>query len=60
MVEDEDGVEKESEHERPPRHEISKNIVQTARGQAAGSSATAKGRSVVRGRDKEKGNATPS
>jgi len=44
MVEDEDGVEEESEHERPPRHEISKNIVQTARGQAAGSSATAKGR----------------
>ena len=60
MVEDEDGVEEESEHERPPRHEISQNIVQMARGQAAGSSAIAKGRSVVRGRNKEKGSATSS
>jgi len=37
-----------------------KNIVQTARGQAAGSSATAKGRSAVRGRDKGKGKAASS
>ena len=60
MMVDEDGVEEESEHERPPRHEIFKNIVQMTRGQAAGSSATAKGRSVVRGRDKEKGSAASS
>jgi len=50
MVEDKDGVEEESEHERLQRYEISKNIVQTVRGQATGSSATAEGRSVVRGR----------
>jgi hypothetical protein len=51
VVEGEDGVAEENEHERPPWHRISTNIVQTARGQARGSSATAKGRSVVRGRD---------
>jgi len=28
MVEDEDGVEEESEHERPPLHEISETIMQ--------------------------------
>ena len=44
MVEDEDGVEEQSEHEWPPLDEISKNIVQTARGQAAGTNLTAKGR----------------
>ena len=60
MIEDEDDVEEESEHERSPRYEIPKNTVQEAREQVAGSSATAKGRSVVRGRDKENGNATSS
>jgi hypothetical protein len=55
MAEDEDGVEEESEHERPPPlRQISKNIVQTARGQASGSSATAKGRKTVRGRIRER------
>jgi hypothetical protein len=42
MAEDEDGVEEESEHERPLLRQISKNIVQTAGRQASGSSATAK------------------
>jgi hypothetical protein len=52
MMEDEDGVEDESEHERPPLDEISKNITQTAKGQAGGGSATAKGRSAVRIRER--------
>ena len=60
IVEDESGVEEESEQERPPRHAISKNIAQTARGQADGNSTTAKGRIVVRRRDKENGNAVLS
>jgi len=53
-LEDEDGVEEENEHEWPPRHKTSKNIVQAARGQAAGSNATAKGRNIVRGRIRKK------
>ena len=38
-----------------PLGRITKNTVQTARRQAAGNSATAKGRNVVRGMDKGKG-----
>jgi hypothetical protein len=37
------------EHERSPLDGISKNIVQTTREKAAGSSVTAKGRSAVEG-----------
>jgi len=55
VAEDEDGAEKKSGHERSPLDGISKNIVQTAREKAAGSSAIGRGRNAVRRRDKGKG-----
>jgi hypothetical protein len=49
MADDKDSAEEKSEHESSPLDEISKYIVQTTRGQAAGSSAIVRGRSAVRG-----------
>jgi len=48
-------VEERREHERPPLNEITKNIIQTARGQATGSITAANGPSAVRGRGSGKG-----
>jgi len=60
MMEDEDGVEEDSEHEKPPLHEISEDIMQTTRWQAPATSATTKGRSSMRGRGERKGKAVVS
>ena len=49
------GAEEKSEHKRSPLDGISKNIVQTTRGKAAGSSAIVKGCSAVRRTDKGRG-----